>query len=45
MYITLPITWGLIPVRCEERAETAGREEVLQEDEVKVGIEHPVGYL
>jgi hypothetical protein len=45
MYITLLIIWRLIPVRCEERAETVGREEVLQEDEVKVGIEHPVGYL
>lgn len=43
--ITLPITWRLIPVRCEERAEIVGKEEVLQEDEVKVGTEHPVGYL
>jgi hypothetical protein len=33
------------PVRCEERAETAGKEGVLQEDEVKAGTEPPVGYL
>jgi hypothetical protein len=45
MYITLLITWRFIPVRCEERAETVGREEVLREGEVKGGIEHPVGYL
>jgi hypothetical protein len=33
------------PVRCEERAETVGKEEVLLEDEVRVGTENPVGYL
>jgi hypothetical protein len=35
----------LIPVRCEERAETVGKEEVLPEDEVRVGTENPAGYL
>ena len=34
----------LVPVRCEERAETAGKKEVLQGDEVKVGPAPPAGY-
>lgn len=33
------------PVRCEERAETAGKEEVLQEGEVRAGLEPLVDYL
>jgi hypothetical protein len=32
-------------VRCEERAETVGKEEVLLEDEVRAVIETPAGYL
>lgn len=30
---------------CEERAETVGKEEVLQVDGVKAGTEPPVDYL
>jgi hypothetical protein len=34
-----------IPVICKKRAVTVGKEEVLQEDEVKAGTAPPVDYL